>query len=363
MSELTPELLQKISVSAVESFLNYQIPLSEGLAKQASDHRLNSEQIKRGVEAVNSIAYLKVLSLSKDDRTVEFPLCKYAEVMDIVANSDLEQGPQNSKSFFDIFTSMPTSVQTGGMQKEASATQESTVDPASAKVYLTKVAAVNERQAQELRYKSAQVAEDLVKIAKDLKGDPQWIEKLSSVTTPTQFKELSILVNGSAVDHRDMPQGFFKEASVKQAMSLSNMYAEAKDLMNTIADREKTAQVAKEHLEKAAFLPALAGVAGRVAGSAIKGAGSLATRAVKSTGRGMASGVKNTFTSTGKMRTPPLKSTGTSKASILKPAVGKKSVLGTLGSVAFAGLDATMYEPGTTASGRSKDVWTALRRQ
>ena len=69
MTQITSEQLRDISVTVVEQFLNNKIPLSLGLAKQAAAAQLNSDQIKRAVEATNTIAYLKVLSMS-DDRTV-----------------------------------------------------------------------------------------------------------------------------------------------------------------------------------------------------------------------------------------------------------------------------------------------------
>lgn len=90
MPHMSSDQLRDISVAVVEDFINNKTPLSVGLAKQASMHELNYEQIQRCVEASNTIAHLKLLGAA-EDRTFEFPLCKFAEVMGHAATPDIEK--------------------------------------------------------------------------------------------------------------------------------------------------------------------------------------------------------------------------------------------------------------------------------
>lgn len=90
MPEMSSDRLRDISVAVVEDFINNRTPLSEGLAKQAAANDLNCDQIQRCVEASNTIAHLKLLSVA-EDRTFEFPLCKFAEVMEKAATPNIEK--------------------------------------------------------------------------------------------------------------------------------------------------------------------------------------------------------------------------------------------------------------------------------
>ena len=102
MPHLSSDQLRDISVAVVEDFINNKVPLSHGLAKQASVHELNSEQIQRCVEASNTIAHLKLLGVA-EDRTFEFPLCKFAEVMQHAAAPDLEKSAGILKAVKNTF--------------------------------------------------------------------------------------------------------------------------------------------------------------------------------------------------------------------------------------------------------------------
>src|SRR4051812_18287701 len=78
--DMTPEQIRDCAVHVVEEFINKKVPLSQGVASCAELQALNSEQIKRVIEATNSIAYLKLLN-GAEDRTFEFPVAEYTEVM------------------------------------------------------------------------------------------------------------------------------------------------------------------------------------------------------------------------------------------------------------------------------------------
>jgi hypothetical protein len=72
--------IKNYAVQAVTDFVSNGTSLSQGIAKIASAEELNPEQIKRVVEASNTIAHLKLLS-SSSDRIFEFPVAKYEDVL------------------------------------------------------------------------------------------------------------------------------------------------------------------------------------------------------------------------------------------------------------------------------------------
>jgi hypothetical protein len=78
--DLTPERLQGIAVKCAAQFMSKQASLSEAISKEAQALQLNPEQIKRSIEATNTITYLRQLE-DAGDRTKEFPLADYKEVM------------------------------------------------------------------------------------------------------------------------------------------------------------------------------------------------------------------------------------------------------------------------------------------
>lgn len=77
---VTPEQIRDIAVKVIEDYINKQVPMNCSIAQRATDLELNPEQIKRVIEAANSIGYLKLLSMAQD-RTFEFPVASYEEVM------------------------------------------------------------------------------------------------------------------------------------------------------------------------------------------------------------------------------------------------------------------------------------------
>lgn len=78
--DLTPEKLQGLAIKCAAMYMTKQASLSEAISKEAQVLELNPDQIKRTIEATNTITYLRQLEDSKD-RTLEFPLADYKEVM------------------------------------------------------------------------------------------------------------------------------------------------------------------------------------------------------------------------------------------------------------------------------------------
>lgn len=77
---ITNEAIRDLAIFSVESFLNSQTPLNDSLLKKAHEMDLNSDQLKRAVEATNQICYLKMLKTASD-RTFEFPLADHSVII------------------------------------------------------------------------------------------------------------------------------------------------------------------------------------------------------------------------------------------------------------------------------------------
>lgn len=363
MTQVTPDILRDLSVSVVEGFLNKKVPLSEGLAKQASAANLNTEQIKRAVEATNTIAYLKILGMS-EDRTVEFPLCKFAEVMTIITvPEDIEK---KASDLQDIGSATPMVMAAKPALPPAHIepmfNSATLVDPADKEredrarmAQFVKVAAANDRILEDLNGRKVVVAKELQKLAKVIGSDAQWMDKLAYVTDDEEFTRLSTLVNGTPLVRRDLGDNcMFKEASMKDVKSLSELYKEARRLVTETAHREglqkRAHAVQEDQMVKQA---SIIGTLGKVIGSGV--------------GKAMTGTVKTVVGT-------PVKMVGKSLNNTFGPAVSKMTgrpfnpskgiTAGTaLGAAASVGFDSAMYHPGQNKqTGRSNDVWDALQR-
>lgn len=362
MPYVTSDQIRDISVKSVEMFLNDKVPLSVGLAKQASALQLNSEQIHRAVEATNSIAHLKVMSLSKD-RTAEFDLCKYAEVVADIATPDIEKTA--STETFDKVIEKKASIET----PVEYSTQEKVV-------FFTKMAAVNARELEELKIQAEVLDLQITKQAALVSKEPRALEKVASVSSGDEFKSLSKIVFGKEEVYADT--GIFKAAELIQAEKLQSMIKQASEMRAQIADKQKLHD--QYELMKKAMLGS---IIGKVGGAIGNGAASAATAVGKSIGGAAKAVVTAPFKAlggaAGRTYDNVSQSAGNAAKSAINPvrkAFGKDPLpMGTnpikkyglgAGIMGAAGIatDAAMYSPGTDATtGRSKDVWTSLQRE
>lgn len=342
MPLITSDQIRDISVKAVEGFLNNKVPLSEGLAKQASLLKLNSEQIQRSVEATNSIAYLKVLELSSD-RTVEFPLCKYAEVMATIA---VPEGVIKSAGL--------TKMDPESKNESGTLDVSFVPDDAEINVHFVKQAALAEAELQALRDRSITIVPELTKVASQVKAESQGLEKLATVSSGKDFAVLSALVYGAKKEHNDI--GLFKFAELKTVHKLKDLYKEASELQTAI--KEKQAQVDKAALVKEAFL---AGAIGRVAegfGSGLgRVVGGIVSKPLNVLGKGVKNSTMNTVNKAGDFAKKQM-------GLPVMPRAQKVGIGAVAGGLGMAAMDATMYSPGVNRdTGTSKNVWDALQRQ
>lgn len=365
MAFVTSDQIRDISVKNVEMFLNNKIPLSQGLAKQASAMELNSEQIQRAVEATNSIAYLKILEMSPD-RTMEFPLCKYAEVMRMVSVPEDVDTLYKSASIYTIPVSNTPLI------KEASNNTVFELHENDERNYFIKMAAENDAQLETLKDRSITILPELLKSASTVKSDVDGLVKLAQVVSGDDFRKISALVYGEVKEY--LPSVYmFKEAQLKDVKIISALFKEAQELCFEIKAKQELSN--RSALVKQAFLGAIAGGVGSAIGKTL---GSIASAPFRALGAGagkLASGTATNIKNTATQTASSVKSTAGNFMNKMqgKPMVAKAPALSTaakfgLGGAAAmavsAGTDSLMYRPGVHAdTGTSKDAWTALQRQ
>lgn len=369
MPSVSPEQIRDIAIRTVEQFLNNKIPLSQGLAKEASAAQLNSEQLQRAVEATNNISYLKILEISPD-RTVEFPLCKTAEVMHHIAVPD---GLQEK-----VASALESKLEKVAMTIESPTSAEYSGHDWSENevlVHFIKQASANKIALEALKIESLNVAENLMKVASEIRKDSKWIEKLSCVTEGSDFLMLSTLVAGTPQAHRDFKDlGLFKEAELKSSASFAELYKQARQITREMTERAELQKRAEDmstmqRVKNIVQSPVqsvgkaigygpgkvLGTVANKVVGAPINAAKSVAQGASNTFKKSLDSlGGKPTFKTVGKATGETAKAVGGSIATTAGK-VGRFA----MGPVA----DVAMYSPGTDEStGRSNDVWSALQK-
>lgn len=354
MPNMSSEQLRDISIRVVEGFLNDKVPLSEGLAKQAAANDLNSDQVQRCVEACNTISFLKIMGASKD-RTFEFPLCDYSEVMQNAAV------PSIVKVAYQTLPQSEGDGYAGAMTKAASVTDRSDLpaqvsappqfSEAERVAFMIKEAAANHRAVEDLETRSVQLHAGLLKVAAEVKQDSLALDKMACAVEPSNVAALTSLVFGQAQAVPDFGAGagsMFKQAELKAVATLQDLYKEAKLVRDELHARrglDKRASELQSELTKQAFAPAIAAgrLLGGLAGSAAAGVGRIAAAPITSIAKGTANATKRAFG----FGNPTPKST-TAKV---------------VGGLAGVGLNSATINThaGYNPSGSSRDVWEALQ--
>jgi hypothetical protein len=387
MAHITSDTLRDIAILCTEKFLNDRIPLSQGLAKEASVHGLNPDQIQRCVEATNTVAFLKVRALS-DDKTCEFPLAKYAEVMASIAlpETSAEAAPSTEGVFTKAASDMaPTPTE---------------MDAATSAIYLEKRAGYEKSRLADLEMESYRLVREMEKTAAALRQDPQGLDKMAQVMGD-EYTPLSSYVSGSVQNKLNLGGAkLFTEFQTKQARDLSALYKEAQLVCEQMAGAKESLQSFEEHraLTKAAAFPGATG-----ATSASAKAGPSAPKASipkppiggqKGVAERMVTGVKRAATPTGAFEKGVAKATSVASAipakalgvpvqiaadagraagkaaaglvgltpNIKAPAMVSRVAGGSVMKALSVGTDAAMYSPGIDkTTGVSRDIWDALQ--
>ena len=266
MYTLTPQALQDISVRVVSKFMSKQASLSEGVASEASNLELNPEQIKRVIEASNSVAYLRQLQ-DAPDRTFEFPVADYNQVLGCIALPDgVEPG-----------STQPTTIgEVGGVVEKQAGGEGRDVNTFSFNEHeklvllsreLIKVAS----QVQSLEMDEIVLKERLLKHAYFFSKEPFALEKLAEVADEEDYAPLVKLARLEGV--QKATKKVFKEADLGHAKELVHLYHKAKETSSKKTKATGHRKQAEEILTKAAGLTGAAKIVNRVGEEVGRGIG------------------------------------------------------------------------------------------
>lgn len=343
---MSSEQLRDLSIRVVEGFLNDKIPLSEGLAKQAAANDLNSDQVQRCVEACNTISFLKIMGAAQD-RTFEFPLCDYDDVMTKAAAPSFTKEASQALLCQGDVTS-----HTADMVKSASDNTGAQFSKHEQTLFMIKEASANSRAVEDLEFRSSQLVTSLTKIASEVRKDASALDKIACAVASENVPAITSLVFGKPEPVKDFgasSSAMFKQAELKAVATLQELYKEARlvrDELNSRLDLQKRASELKAELTKQAFGPGIAASAGRLLGSAA----------------GSAAG------GLGRIVSKPLRSIAGDTANATKRALGKaappkSTTEKVIGGAGMLGMNSMMIDthPGFSSSGRSRDVWEALQ--
>lgn len=362
MANLTVQELQNIAVKAATEFLNNEHSLNESLAKQASEYNLNSEQLKRAVEATNTLTHLKTLELSSD-KTAEFPVADYKTILKMASlpETDPEEGEESGFGFFD-----KTAYEIGNDVVAAALEVEIKLNPEQAKAHLLKFASASERQVELLKGDLEVYSAKFMQKVAQLRNDAQAHEHLSaSSATDSEYNLLSRAVFGEEKVRCNFVDGMFKSASLKPVEELLNLVKEAKCIRDQLHAEEKVQDRAKAKLRE---LTKQAGLE-----SAVFKLGRTATRAVtyvpRKIGATIGSGAKAVGELGAKTLNNAVADTGLGKRVGIKPMAVDPNlrkrvnrIPAVAGFAAGAIADTAMFHPKVDpANDRSGDVWGALQ--
>lgn len=252
MTNITVQDLQDIAVKCVSEFFNNKMPLNEGLAKEASYRNLNSEQLKRAIEATNTLAHLKSIDVS-NDRTVEFPVANYNEIVKLAFVPELENS---------VHSSNPANEDPALFAKQAQELMASNTDVSftyeEAVSQLRKKAAVAERALEDAKFELMNVAESFLQKAAEIKTDPELLEKLSVSSASKQYFQKLANVLGINSPRKSLPEGMFKAASIDKIEELLSLYKRAEALNIEIKEKSdlklKLDDAVNIHIKSAALL-------------------------------------------------------------------------------------------------------------
>jgi len=202
-----------------------QVPLSQSIAEIATRDSLNSEQIKRVIETVNQVAYLK-LQQEAVDQTFEFPVATMEDVSLHLANkvtpTDLTKVA--SSNLLDVFEG-------NCLVKEASEVTHVMSDAERyAAIYKQKLVA--ESQLEKMAHQERELIVDLHNQIHTCRRDPDILEKIAYLTDDDEdaLRSTSKMLTGM-VKIATCKQAFYEE-DLKEAKSLLGLIKQAYTLQN-----------------------------------------------------------------------------------------------------------------------------------
>ncbi len=240
------ETIRTYAVQAVTDFVSNGVSLSQGIAKIASAQELNPEQIKRVVEASNTVAHLKLLS-SNQDRTFEFPVAKYETVLGHMVQPTTTPDSTANEPVSEAY----------GSTKGTNEFTKYSMDQSQLETYLAKGIIATKAEIEKIAYDKQAVLlrmEDSIKKL-TVSGNP--LEKLAEVASERQFEILSPYFCMEKTASELNTKLVFVDKDLDEARNLVGLVKEAEELVKT-------------EMEKQAFVGAALGAVGRAAGTAVR---------------------------------------------------------------------------------------------
>lgn len=259
--ETTTETIKDISVEIVKNFIDNKVPLSEGIAKYASEMELNPDQIKRVVETCNTVTYL-TLQKEAQDRTFEFPVADYNSVMTTMTVPTKVDGTVTEAEFKE------------GQEKQASEEYVYSPDEQTMRAWTVKEWLGNREMIEKLAYDKAECLMRIGDLATIIKTDNYAMEKFAEVADEQTFYKLATLIGANP--KMALRKYIFKEAELSNVRQLVGLLKKAEELVKECKEREL--------LEKKAVIAA-------AVGGVAKGLSKAVGAVVGGTGMGVAKGV------------------------------------------------------------------------
>lgn len=260
-TNLTPELLQDISVQVVAKFMSKQASLSEAIADKAKSMELNPEQIKRVIESSNTIAYLRQLEDAKD-RSFEFPVAEYHDVMgrmvlpDSSPTVDSTVAPLAPPLGEKVEVTKTAGIKTNPLNEKAPVSQIDLNAPEEEQqkiAMLIKETLRAKQTLQKMAEEGHMISLRLEQLSARVQKDPAGFEKLAHVAAEENLGSLSVLCGFEKTAETG---SVFLSSELKDVMSLNSLFKEAKDLLTKQSELEVFVSRATNILiEKKAFSP------------------------------------------------------------------------------------------------------------
>lgn len=268
--DLSADVLKKMAARVVSTFLVNKVPLSQAVADIAEESKLSSEQIKRLIEISNQVAYLKLLEKATD-RTFEFPLADFSEVMAILATPEEIMSKEASfkKSPMDL-------VADGSSELEKSASEEDSL--LSRMPQQEKVAMLNKElyrakgRLNKISDEEQVLMHDLMSKAASHREDELFIEKVAFVVEEDDDSNLLTKISHLVFGEYRKSSGdeLFYDSDVEGTREFVDLVKRAYEIVEEKKSLEDSIAKAHTFLHKQAFAPAVANVARAVASKASK---------------------------------------------------------------------------------------------
>jgi hypothetical protein len=235
MNILTNESLKLMAVKVASEFLSQGVPLTNGVANVAEENLLNAEQIRRLIEVVNQVTYLKLLPTAPD-RTFEFPLASFEDVLALLTV------PQTT-----VTTAIVESTPDGGETITVIDGDLRDTSEQEKLAYFNRMHYSAQRELVKVADREVILLEAITNAAHRCKEDELFLSKVAHVTEDDKvlFHKVATLVYGEVPEHGS--DELFYESDLDNAREVIGLLKEAEDLLtqkrSLEADLEKSAAI------------------------------------------------------------------------------------------------------------------------